>query len=91
MRISAKGDYAVRAMLELASMPVGPVKAEQIAERQKIPVEFLENIMLELRNAGFVRTQRGATGGYWIARPPGGIALGEILETVEGHSSPSVA
>ena len=60
MRVSAKADYAVRAMVELAAAGEGPVKGERIAQAQEIPVNFLENIMADLRNAGLTRSRRGA-------------------------------
>ena len=69
MRVSAKADYAIRATVELAAAGAGPLKGERIAQAQEIPIKFLENIMADLRNAGLVRSQRGAEGGYWLARP----------------------
>jgi Rrf2 family protein len=84
MRISAKADYAIRALLELAASPTGSLKAEQIAERQQIPLNFLENIMTELRETGYVRAHRGANGGYWISYPTELTTIADILETVDG-------
>jgi Rrf2 family protein len=84
MRVSAKADYAVRAMVELAASGDGPVKADRIAQAQEIPVKFLENIMSDLRNGGLVRSQRGVDGGYWLARPPAEITLAQIIRAVEG-------
>jgi len=63
MRVSAKVDYAVRAAVELAVAGDGPVKGERIADAQQIPLNFLENILLELKHAGLVQSQRGAEGG----------------------------
>ena len=83
MRVSAKADYAVRAALELA-VGDGPVKGERIAEAQGIPLKFLENILLELRHQGLVQSQRGAEGGYWLARPADEITLAEVIRAVEG-------
>jgi Rrf2 family protein len=85
VRISAKADYAVRALAELAATETGrPVKGEVLATRQGIPLNFLENILRELRHAGIIRTQRGAEGGYLLARPASEITLAEILRGVEG-------
>jgi Rrf2 family protein len=84
MRVSAKVDYAVRAAAELAASADGPVKGERIAEAQKIPLKFLENILLELKHAGLVQSQRGAEGGYWLARAPEEISLAEVIRAVEG-------
>jgi Rrf2 family protein len=84
VRVSAKADYAVRAVLELAVADDGPVKGERIARAQEIPVKFLENILIDLRHANLVRAQRGAEGGYWLARKPAEITLGEVIRAVEG-------
>ena len=85
MRISAKADYAVRALCELAARQDGcPVKGEVIATAQQIPHKFLENILSELKRLGFVLTQRGADGGYWLARDPKAISLAEVIRAVDG-------
>lgn len=84
VRVTAKVDYAVRAVLELAIAPEGPVKGERIAQAQGIPVKFLENILIDLRHAGIVRAQRGAEGGYWLAKAPSQVTLGEVIRAVEG-------
>ena len=84
MRVSAKVDYAVRAAVELAAAGGGPLKGERIADAQEIPFKFLENILLELRHAGLVRTQRGPEGGYWLDRPAGEVTIGEVIRAVEG-------
>ena len=84
MRVSAKVDYALRASLELAAAGDGPTKGEQISQAQDIPLRFLENILLELRHGGLVQSQRGADGGYWLARPPGEIKLADVIRAVEG-------
>ena len=85
MRVSAKADYALRAVIELASVDDGtPVKGERLAQAQTISFKFLENILLELKHAGIVQSQRGAEGGYWLARPAVEITLAEIIRIVEG-------
>jgi Rrf2 family protein len=84
VRVSAKVDYAVRAAIELATSGDGPVKGEQLAQAQDIPLKFLENIMVELRHGGIVRSQRGVEGGYWLARAPEEIALADVIRAVEG-------
>lgn len=84
MRVTAKVDYAVRAAIELAASGDGPVKGERIAEAQAIPFKFLENILIELKHAGLVRSQRGAEGGYWLARPPEEVTLAEVVRAIEG-------
>jgi len=84
MRVSAKVDYAVRAGAELAAAGEGPVKGERIAQAQEIPLKFLENILLDLKHAGLVQSQRGVEGGYWLARPAAKISLADIIRAVEG-------
>jgi Rrf2 family protein len=84
LRTTAKADYAVRAAVELAAAGDGPVKAEQIAGAQGIPLNFLENILAELRRAGIVQSRRGAAGGYLLAVPPDEVSLADIIRAVEG-------
>ncbi|HZO35260.1 MAG TPA: Rrf2 family transcriptional regulator [Solirubrobacteraceae bacterium] len=84
MRISAKVDYAVRAAIELAHNPDGPTKGDAISRAQQIPLKFLENILADLRHAGIVRSQRGADGGYWLAKPAREINVADIIRAVEG-------
>jgi Rrf2 family protein len=84
MHVTAKVDYAVRAMVELAAAGGGPVKGEAIANAQAVPLRFLENILIELRHATLVRSQRGADGGYRLARPAEQITLADVIRTVEG-------
>jgi Rrf2 family protein len=84
VRVSAKVDYALRALAELAAAPPGPVTAERLATAQGIPLKFLENILLELRRAEIVSSQRGAEGGYRLAKPAAGISLAEVIRAVEG-------
>jgi len=83
MRLTAKADYAVRAMAELASSE-GPVKGDRIAERQEIPFRFLENILSDLRRARLVESHRGVDGGYWLAKPAAEITVADVVRAVEG-------
>ena len=87
MRVSAKADYAVRAMVELAaagSSQERPAKGELLAAAQDIPMRFLENILGELRVHGLVQSRRGADGGYWLGRAPDDVTLAEVIRAVEG-------
>ena len=85
MRVSAKADYALRACIQLAAAEgEGHVKGERIAQAQEVPLKFLENILGDLRHAALVRSQRGAEGGYWLARPAAEITLAEVIRAVEG-------
>lgn len=85
MRVSAKTDYALRAMLELAATAgEHPVKAETLAEAQGIPAPFLQNILQTLRNGGLVESRRGQVGGHRLARPPEEITLADVIRAVDG-------
>lgn len=85
MRISAKSDYAVRAMAELAAAyDDGAVKAEDIANAQDIPLNFLLGILRELRNGKLVRSVRGREGGYMLSRSPAEISLADVIRVVDG-------
>jgi Rrf2 family protein len=85
MRVSAKADYAIRAAVELAAAEgSGQLRADKIAEAQEIPIKFLESILLELKHAGIVRSQRGAEGGYALARPGSDISLADVIRAVDG-------
>ena len=84
MRVSAKVDYALRALAELAAAPPGLVKAERLAMAQEIPLKFLENILLELLRAEIVASQRGVEGGYRLAKPAEEVSLADVIRAVEG-------
>ena len=84
VRVSAKADYAIRAMVELAAAGEGPVKGERLSQAQSIPIKFLENILVDLRRAGLVESQRGSDGGYWLARPAAQITLAQVIRAVDG-------
>ena len=90
MRISTRGRYAVRVMLDLALYGQGEyVKARQIAKRQGISEKYLEQIIAVLNKAGFVRSVRGAQGGYCLAGSPEDYTVGQILRLTEGTLSPA--
>ena len=85
MHVTAKADYAVRAVVELASSSQdSPRKVDEVAQAQGIPVSFLENILTQLRSAGIVRSQRGPEGGYGLAKPAAEVNLAQIIRAVEG-------
>ena len=85
MRVSAKVDYAVRAAVELAAAPdAEPVKAQDIAEAQDIPLKFLENILQQLRQADLIESTRGPHGGHQLARPAGEVTLADVIRAVDG-------
>jgi Rrf2 family protein len=85
VHVTAKADYAVRAVVELADSSMeSPRKVDEVARAQSIPVSFLENILTQLRSSGMVRSQRGPEGGYWLAKPPDQVNLAQIIRAVEG-------
>ena len=87
MRISAKGEYAIRAMLDLTlcddGLTLQPI--QDIARRQGIPQRYLEQVLLGLKRAGFLHSRRGSAGGYRLAKPPAQITAGALLRAVEGQ------
>ncbi|MER7002035.1 Rrf2 family transcriptional regulator [Dactylosporangium sp. NPDC000555] len=85
MRISAKADYAIRALVELAGDADRPLVCEGIAAAQHIPYRFLKSIMRDLRRAGLVRSQRGCEGGYWLSRAAADITLADVVGAVDGE------
>lgn len=94
MRLSKRGEYGLRAMIDLATsdgngegnVPVMQIK--EIAARQKIPAKFLEQILLNLKNAGMLHSRMGTGGGYYLARPAAEITLGHIVRTLDGPLAP---
>ncbi|MED7947512.1 Rrf2 family transcriptional regulator [Streptomyces sp. BE20] len=85
MHISAKADYAARALVELACDTSRPLTCEAIAASQGIPFRFLKSVVGELRRAGLVRSQRGCEGGYWLGRAAAEITLLDVVRAVDGE------
>jgi Rrf2 family cysteine metabolism transcriptional repressor len=84
MNISVKSEYALQAVFDLAAQPPGePIKIAEIARRQKIPQKFLELILADLKQGGFVESRRGAEGGYRLAKPADQILVGDVLRHTE--------
>ena len=92
MRLSKRGEYGLRAMIELARVQQAQsarlVQIKDISEREKIPAKFLEQILLALKNAGLLHSKLGVGGGYYLARPPREISLGQIFRTLDGPLAP---
>lgn len=89
MRITYKGDYALKALLDLAlHYDQGPSTIHDIAKRINAPVKFLEQVLLELKNGGFLESRRGKVGGYLLAKPPGQITIGEVIRFIDGPIEP---
>jgi Rrf2 family protein len=85
MRVSAKSDYALRALIELAIREEdGPVSAEELGSAQDIPRGFLQSILADLRRAGVVRSQRGQAGGWLMARAPREVSVADVIRAVDG-------
>ena len=89
MHITYKGDYALKTILDLAlHYGESPVTIHELAERADIPVKFLEQILLDLKRGGFVVSRRGKVGGYFLARVPNQIKLGEVIRYIDGPIEP---
>jgi len=96
MKISKRGEYGLRAMIDLAialkvqdsKINGGVVQIREIAERQHIPAKFLEQILLTLKNAGLLHSRMGVGGGYYLARPSSEISLGQIIRVLDGPLAP---
>jgi Rrf2 family cysteine metabolism transcriptional repressor len=89
MKLSRKGEYALRAMIVLAmSHGEAPVQTQEIADRERIPKKFLEQILLELKKAGLLESKRGAGGGYRLIKPPNEITLARVVRIIDGPLAP---
>ncbi len=89
MKVSTKSRYGMAAMVDLAEhFGKGPVALRSVAERQQVSEHYLEQLMSSLRNAGFVRSVRGAQGGYVLAKDPKEITAGDIVRAMEGPIAP---
>ena len=90
MRLSKRGEYGIRSMLYMAkhSQPGALVQLKQIAEKENIPVKYLEQILLALRHAGLLHSRMGIGGGYTLAKSSGNISLGQIVRTLDGPLAP---
>lgn len=84
MHISARVDYAMRALILLAGDGAGRVSCDTLANSQGIPVRFLESILSELRRAGIVTSQRGVAGGYLLARPADEVTVADVIRALDG-------
>jgi Rrf2 family protein len=84
VQISARADYAIRALVELQARGGGPVTGEVLAEAQQLPPKFLEGILTGLRQRELLHSRRGTDGGYWLARPGSAISVADIIRATEG-------
>ena len=90
MKLSKRGEYGLKALIDLASQaePTAVTQIKDIAARQQIPVKYLEQILLTLKNAGLLRSRAGVGGGYYLAKAPADITLGQIVRTLDGPLAP---
>ncbi len=90
MKLTKRGEYGLKALLDLASRadPQAATQIKDIAKRQQIPVKFLEQILLTLKNAGILRSRAGLGGGYYLAKEPGDITLGQVVRLLDGPLAP---
>ncbi len=90
MRLSKRGEYGLRAMIDLATWETesGLIQIKEIAEREHIPSKFLEQILLSLKNAGLLHSKMGVGGGYYLAKPASEINLGQIVRVLDGPLAP---
>jgi Rrf2 family protein len=89
MNITYKGDYALKALLDLAvHYDLGLSTIHDIAKRINAPVKFLEQVLLDLKKGGFVESRRGNVGGYLLSRPPAKILLGDVVRFIDGPTEP---
>lgn len=85
MRVSARADYAIRALIELAAATGDtPVRAESLAAAQAIPSKYLETLLADLRRARLITSRRGIQGGYTLARPASSITLADVIRAIDG-------
>lgn len=92
MRLSKRGEYGLRAIIDITHAlhenPDGVVQIKDISQRENIPAKFLEQILLSLKNAGILHSKMGVGGGYYLARPPREITLGQVFRTLDGPLAP---
>jgi len=89
MRLSKRSEYGIRALVDLAFIyDQGPVHIQSIADREKIPVKFLQQVLLTLKHAGILHSKKGANGGYYLARVPEEITLGKVIRVLDGPLAP---
>jgi len=89
MKLTMKGDYGLRAMLDLAAYyGQGPIESADIASRQYIPEQYLDQILVALRKEGLIKSVRGPKGGHMLAKPPAQITMAQVMQALEGYVPP---
>src|SRR5215213_6508874 len=91
MKLTKRGEYALRALIDFGiAYELGRplVKIGELVEKERLPVKFLEQILMQVREAGFIEEKRGKSGGYFLARPPREICFGEVIRLIDGPLAP---
>ncbi|WP_042462999.1 RrF2 family transcriptional regulator [Neobacillus dielmonensis] len=88
MKVSSKGEYALRALLLLGNHPGKVLGIQEISDKTMVSVHYLEQLLLQLKKLGYVTSKRGAKGGYMLHKGPEGINIGEVIRDLEGPLSP---
>ena len=91
MKLSKRGEYALRALIDFGiAYELGRplLKIGELVEKERLPVKFLEQILTQLRGAGYIETKRGKAGGYFLAKPPKQISLGQVIRLIDGPLAP---
>ncbi len=90
MKLSKRGEYGLKALIDLASSEpqAGVIKIKEIAAREQIPLKFLEQILLTMKNAGLLHSKKGISGGYYLAKPAAAITLGQVVRVLDGTLAP---
>ncbi len=91
MKLTKRGEYALRALIDFGiAYELGRplIKVGELVEKEHLPVKFLEQILMQLREAGYIQTKRGKGGGYFLARPPKEIRLGDVIRLIDGPLAP---
>ena len=88
MKVSTRGEYALRALILLGQHPEEVIPAADIAAKTRVPLNYLEQILLKLKKLGYVTSKRGIRGGYTLRLPPGQIVIGEVIRRLEGPLAP---
>jgi Rrf2 family protein len=88
MKISSRGEYALRALICLGNNDSELTSIGEIAEKTLVPINYLEQLLLQLKRNGYVQSKRGVNGGYKLSRSPGEIVIGEVIRNLEGPLAP---
>ncbi|MEH7383734.1 Rrf2 family transcriptional regulator [Bacillus sp. JJ1533] len=88
MKVSSRGEYALRALIFLGARDKQLINIDEISEKTLVPVNYLEQILLQLKRNGYVQSKRGVNGGYKLSRDPNDIVIGEVIRNLEGPLAP---